>query len=161
MIANTSTYKDIAKYFRDTFVIVPEVSPNTVMRVYDAKPEGIIMSDSRDGRKGLISFEDGFGTLSKMAIVYNDKGQTIDTYQFTKKQAIAVGARLNTSMLMKVVNRLVGMCELYLTINELYKEMQEFDLFIDSANEIKIAKASDHISVYYTVSKKQLLTITE
>lgn len=53
-----------------------------------------------------LSFEDGFGTLSKMAIVYNDKGQTIDTYQFTKKQAIAVGARLNTAMLMKVINRL-------------------------------------------------------
>lgn len=53
-----------------------------------------------------LSFEDGFGTLSKIDIVYNDKGQTIPTYQFTKKQAIAVGARLNTSMLMKVINRL-------------------------------------------------------
>ena len=53
-----------------------------------------------------LSFEDGFGTLSKIDIVYNDKGQTIPTYQFTKKQAIAVGARLNTAMLMKVINRL-------------------------------------------------------
>lgn len=53
-----------------------------------------------------LAYEDGFGTLSKIDIVYNDKGQTIPTYQFTKKQAIAVGARLNTSMLMKVINRL-------------------------------------------------------
>lgn len=53
-----------------------------------------------------LALEDGFGTLSKIDIVYNDKGQTIPTYRFTKKQAIAVGARLNTAMLMKVINRL-------------------------------------------------------
>ena len=53
-----------------------------------------------------LASEDGFGTLSKIDIVYNDKGQTIPTYRFTKKQAIAVGARLNNQMLMKVINRL-------------------------------------------------------
>jgi len=53
-----------------------------------------------------LAKEDGFGTLAKMATVYNDKGQTIDTYIFTKKQAIAVGARLNNTMLMKIINRL-------------------------------------------------------
>ena len=53
-----------------------------------------------------LALEDGFGTLSKIDIVYNDKLQTIPSYRFTKKQAIAVGARLNTAMLMKVINRL-------------------------------------------------------
>ena len=53
-----------------------------------------------------LANEEGFGTLAKTATVYNGKGQTIDTYQFTKKQAIAVGARLNNAMLMKVINRL-------------------------------------------------------
>ena len=53
-----------------------------------------------------LALEEGFGSLRKTRIVYNDKGQTIDTYQFTKKQAIAVGARLNNQMLMKVINRL-------------------------------------------------------
>ena len=53
-----------------------------------------------------LANEDGFGTLAKTATVYNGKGQTIDTYQFTKKQAIAVGARLNNQMLMKLINRL-------------------------------------------------------
>lgn len=53
-----------------------------------------------------LATEEGFGTLAKTATVYNDKGQTIDTYHFTKKQAIAVGARLNNTMLMKVINRL-------------------------------------------------------
>ena len=53
-----------------------------------------------------LAIEEGFGTLSKIDIVYNDKGQTIPTYRFTKKQAIAVGARLNNAMLMKVINRL-------------------------------------------------------
>ena len=53
-----------------------------------------------------LAIENGFGTLSKIDIVYNDKGQTIPTYRFTKKQAIAVAARLNNAMLMKVINRL-------------------------------------------------------
>ena len=53
-----------------------------------------------------LSIEDGFGTLAKTATVYNDKGQTIPTYIFTKKQALAVGARLNNTMLMKIINRL-------------------------------------------------------
>ena len=53
-----------------------------------------------------LANEEGFGTLAKTATVYNGKGQTIDTYQFTKKQAIAVGARLNNAMLMKLINRL-------------------------------------------------------
>lgn len=53
-----------------------------------------------------LALEEGFGTLAKTATVYNSKGQTIETYQFTKKQAIAVGARLNNTMLMKVINRL-------------------------------------------------------
>ena len=30
-----------------------------------------------------LANEDGFGTLAKTATVYNGKGQTIDTYQFT------------------------------------------------------------------------------
>lgn len=53
-----------------------------------------------------LAKEEGFGTLAKTATVYNDRGQTIPTYQFTKKQAIAVGARLNNTMLMKVIDRL-------------------------------------------------------
>lgn len=53
-----------------------------------------------------LAKEEGFGTLRKIRSVYNSKGQTIETYHFTKKQAIAVGARLNNAMLMKVINRL-------------------------------------------------------
>ena len=57
-----------------------------------------------------LASEYGFGGLAKTATpTYNPDGSVnrhIDTYQFTKKQAIAVGARLNNSMLMKVINRL-------------------------------------------------------
>jgi len=53
-----------------------------------------------------LAKKDGFGTLRKTRIVYNDKGQEIDTCIFTKKQAITVGARLDDTMLMKVINRL-------------------------------------------------------
>lgn len=54
--------------------------------------------------------EEGFGSLSKMAIdIFKPSGErngTIQTYNLSKKQAIAVGARLNTTLLMKVINRL-------------------------------------------------------
>lgn len=53
-----------------------------------------------------LAKEPDFGTLRKTRIVYNDKGQEIDTYIFDKIQAIAVGARLNNTLLMKVIKRL-------------------------------------------------------
>lgn len=49
--------------------------------------------------------EPSFGTVSKTDIVYNDKGQTIQTYQLDKRQSIAVASRLNTALLMKVIDR--------------------------------------------------------
>ena len=56
-----------------------------------------------------LANEDGFGWLRKTRSQYESgKGRIdeIDTYIFTKKQAIAVGARLNNTMLMKVINHL-------------------------------------------------------
>lgn len=53
-----------------------------------------------------LSKEPEFGTVSFLDIVYNDKGQTTKTYGLTKLQAIAVGAKLNNSLLMKLVIRL-------------------------------------------------------
>ena len=68
-----------------------------------------------------LSLENSFGTLEKIATVYNEKGQTIPTYNLTKKQAIAVGAKLNNSLLMKVIDRLEELENVNkrpLTINE-------------------------------------------
>ena len=50
--------------------------------------------------------EPSFGAVSKIDIVYNEQGQTIPTYFLNKKQAIAVGAKLNNSLLMKLVDKL-------------------------------------------------------
>lgn len=50
----------------------------------------------------------GFGTVDKIAVVYNDKGQMIETYNLTKKQAMAVGAKLDDKRLMIVINQLEG-----------------------------------------------------
>jgi len=52
-----------------------------------------------------LALETSFGTLEKITTVYNSKGQTIKTYNLTKKQAIAVGAKLNNALLMKVIDR--------------------------------------------------------
>lgn len=46
-----------------------------------------------------------FGAVAKIATVYNKQGQTIETYQLNKRQSIAVSARLNTALLMKVIDR--------------------------------------------------------
>lgn len=53
-----------------------------------------------------LSLEPSFGTLAKIATVYNDKGQTIQTYSLNKKQAIAAGAKLNNALLMKVIDKM-------------------------------------------------------
>lgn len=52
-----------------------------------------------------LSREPSFGAVSKIDIVYNQQGQTIKTYLLNKKQAIAVGAKLNNSLLMKVIDK--------------------------------------------------------
>ena len=49
--------------------------------------------------------EPEFGTMSVVDIVYNDKGQTTKTYQLNKRQSIAVSARLNTALLMRIIDR--------------------------------------------------------
>ena len=46
-----------------------------------------------------------FGTVSILDIVYNDKGQTTKTYQLDKRQSIAVAANLNTTLLMRIIDR--------------------------------------------------------
>ena len=46
-----------------------------------------------------------FGAVSKTDIVYNEQGQTIETYQLDKRQSIAVAAKLNTALLMRVIDR--------------------------------------------------------
>ena len=40
-----------------------------------------------------------FGAVFKTDIVYNEQGQTIETYQLDKRQSIAVAAKLNTALL--------------------------------------------------------------
>ena len=52
-----------------------------------------------------MSEESSFGPLLKTSIAYNDSGQTIDTYSFDKRQSLAVAAKLNTALLMRVIDR--------------------------------------------------------
>jgi phage antirepressor YoqD-like protein len=55
-----------------------------------------------------LSEEVSFGLLRKTRISHI-KGKEIETYLLTKKQAIAVGARLNNSLLMLVIDKLEDM----------------------------------------------------
>ena len=49
--------------------------------------------------------EPEFGTVSKMDVVYNAQGQTVETYILDKRQSIAVSSMLNTALLMRVIDR--------------------------------------------------------
>ncbi len=55
-----------------------------------------------------MSKEDGFGTATKISYpITSGKGrkQLIETYQLNKRQSIAVAARLNTNLLMRIIDR--------------------------------------------------------
>ena len=52
-----------------------------------------------------LSLEPSFGEVSKMD-TFNLNGVKVPTYSLNKKQAIAVGAKLNNSLLMQLVDRL-------------------------------------------------------
>jgi len=61
-----------------------------------------------------LSKEPSFGQVAKIASSYTKGGGaigTIQTYNLTKKQAIAVGAKLNNTLLMKVIDRLEELTE--------------------------------------------------
>ena len=45
-----------------------------------------------------------FGTVAIMAIAYNKSGQTINTFFLDKRQSIAFAGRINTPMLMRIIN---------------------------------------------------------
>jgi phage antirepressor YoqD-like protein len=53
----------------------------------------------------VMSLSPEFGTVAITATVYNKQGQTIDTFLLDKRQSIAVAGRLNTPMLMRVIDR--------------------------------------------------------
>jgi len=46
-----------------------------------------------------------FGAVSILDVAYNEQGQTIETYKLDKRQSIAAASKLNTSLLMKVIDR--------------------------------------------------------
>ncbi|MBT5934979.1 ORF6C domain-containing protein [Sulfurimonas sp.] len=81
-----------------------------------------------------LSEEPSFGTVEKIATVYNDKNQTIKTYLLSKKQAIAIGAKLNNSLLMKVIDRLEEL-ETHPKIKVPTSTMEALTMFIDVSKE--------------------------
>lgn len=79
-----------------------------------------------------LSKEPSFGEVAKMDTL-NLNNVKVETYLLNKKQAIAVGAKLNNSLLMKVIDRL----------EELESQNQpktELDLIIQSAQEMQKIK---------------------
>jgi phage regulator Rha-like protein len=52
-----------------------------------------------------LAEEPSFGEVAKMD-TFNLNGVKVETYSLNKKQAIAVGAKLNNKLLMKVIDRL-------------------------------------------------------
>ena len=57
MKASVKTWKDVDKYFRNTFVIIPEVDPKKAFLLEYAGPDMLRMSDV-DGNKGCVELGD-------------------------------------------------------------------------------------------------------
>jgi len=99
-----------------------------------------------------IQAKDGFGTVRKIRIVYNDKGQEIDTYSYSKKQALMIGARLDSSNIIKLVNKLEQTTR-PLTFEEMVKQtilladkkIKELTHKIEEKNKVILAVADLNI----------------
>jgi len=80
-----------------------------------------------------LTLEASFGQVEKIATcitVGNGAIRDIDTYLLTKKQAIAVGAKLNNSLLMKLIDRLEQ-------LENQNKPKTTLDLIIQSAQKMQ------------------------
>ena len=53
----------------------------------------------------VMAEDESFGPVLKMSIAYNGQGQTTETYQLDKRQSLAVAARLNVALQMRVIDR--------------------------------------------------------
>ena len=86
-------------------------APSNVMKTMTLKEITDLLGVRHDKamlKVAKMAKEPDFGLVSKMDIQYESgKGRidTIQTYQLDKRQSIAVAARLNTALLMRIVDR--------------------------------------------------------
>lgn len=109
----------------------------------------------------VLSKEPSFGTMSKMDTQYKsgkNTTQTIQTYGLTKRQAIAVGAKLNNALLMKLIDRLDEIqkqktplelareqVRLYEALELKTKEVLHLEVVLDEANDFSSIKKQEVI----------------
>jgi phage antirepressor YoqD-like protein len=120
----------------DTISIIEETEARVItlyeiLKVINADRKQKGMSDIQHSKAFKIvedmAKESSFGGVQKFDIVYNNKGQIIQTLNLTKKQALAVGGRLDVSRLMLIINKL----------EEATKPKTVLELLEDSVKEIK------------------------
>ena len=89
-----------------------------------------------------------FGTVAIMASVYNKQGQTINTFSLDKRQSIAVAGKLNTPMLMRVIDRW----------QELERSQDKLPCnYVEALEALVISEKSRQASLVIIQSKDQLL----
>jgi hypothetical protein len=74
---------------------------------------------------------------------------------------IKIETGITSEAALSAVNRCITMCSVWGTLTMVFKSLNEFNLFEDNKAIIRLAKNDDHISLYYTKSNEQILTITE
>ena len=84
-----------------------------------------------------LAKEPAFGEVSKFD-TFNLNNVKISTYLLNKKQAIAVGARLNNALLMKVIDRLEE-------LENQNKPKTTLDLIIQSAQQMQLIQDTQQI----------------
>ena len=84
-----------------------------------------------------LAKEPSFGEVSKFD-TFNLNNVKVETYLLNKKQAIAVGARLNNTLLMKVIDRLEE-------LENQNKPKTTLDLIIQSAQQMQLIQDTQQI----------------
>ena len=84
-----------------------------------------------------LAKEPAFGEVSKFD-TFNLNNVKVETYLLNKKQAIAVGARLNNTLLMKVIDRLEE-------LENQNKPKTTLDLIIQSAQQMQLIQDTQQI----------------
>ncbi len=105
-----------------------------------------------------LSENKDFGTVDKTDTVYNSQGQTVETYVLNKRQAQAVAAKLNVSLLMRVIDRLEELESQQPQLPQTKLEwmqlaVEQEQLLITQSEEIRVMKPK--IKVLESLSKSE------
>lgn len=93
---------------------------------------------------------EGFGTMLEIDIVYNGKGQKLKTLMLDKRQSIAVASMLNTTLLMRIIDRWQELEQQSVSLPRSFSEALQ--LAADQAKQLE--EAAPKLQVYEALAER-------